>query len=64
MNSFQKLKIGMLVEVVKKDDQGTFESMLLGKVGLIVGDSLQKGIRSAVWDVMIEGKVCYIHAMD
>lgn len=64
MNSFPKLKVGMLVQVVKKEDQGTFESMLIDKVGLVVGDSLQTSTKSAVWDVMIEGKVFYIHAMD
>jgi hypothetical protein len=60
---FPVLVAGMLVEVIEAKDQGYYEKVLVGKVGLVIKNTNAKSSPN-VWEVLIEDKIFNLHAMD
>ena len=53
----------MLVEVIEAKDQGYYEKVLAGKVGLVIKNTNAKSSPN-VWEVLIEDKIFNLHALD
>ena len=53
----------MLVEVIEAKDQGYYEKVLVGKVGLVIKNTNVKSSPN-VWEVLIEDKIFNLHALD
>lgn len=60
---FPILQTGMLVEVIEAKDQGYYEKLLIGKVGLVIKNTNVKSSPN-VWEVLIEDKIFNLHALD
>lgn len=59
---FPVLVSGMLVEVIEAKDQGYYEKLLIGKVGLVIKNTNAKSSPN-VWEVLIEDKIFNLHAL-
>ena len=60
---FPILQTGMLVEVIEAKNQGYYEKLLIGKVGLVIKNTNAKSSPN-VWEVLIEDKIFNLHALD